>query len=276
MEWIVNRIILMKWGLAWSWVILLVILMFFVGCNSGSGHSGDTSSIDQITEEEAEAREILEETVDVFWSWRGYSDGGDVEGWCGPARDLAYYTLVYLGIEPEKIFILSTDRSFETYYTHQFLVVDMHDGNTYLVDTTYGQFFQNETTDITHPGSLDWIPDDPGYIGYITIDEYWSHEGHPYPQCIGAYMRADEWRSETADIILDNGYILLDDPSADDYAQGFTGGANDIYYTVSDMKINTSYLREKDELLDRFAEKSVEENFEPSADAQAQLELILN
>ena len=88
-------------------------------------------------------------------------------------------------------------------------------------------------------------------------------------------MRLDSQLSETADVIINDGYILLDDSTADNYAQGFTGGANDIHYTVYDMKINTGSLSDKSELLDRLMEKAEEENFEPPSDAQAELELIL-
>jgi hypothetical protein len=66
---------------------------------------------------------LLKQVSYVFRSCRRSLDINDIRGWCDPARDLAYYTLIDMGIDEADIYLNSTTFSLETYFIHQFLVV---------------------------------------------------------------------------------------------------------------------------------------------------------
>jgi hypothetical protein len=96
-----------------------------------------------------------------------------------------------------------------------------------------------------------------------------------YLDFICTWMRSKKLNSETADAILKDGFSLISDDSMNSYVEGFTGGANYITYTLSDMYKNTNTASSKTELLNRLNEKTVEENFTPDHDTQAEIERIL-
>ena len=227
-----------------------------------------------------EAEVILKQVSYVFRSWRGDLGVDDVSGWCGPARDLAVYTLMFYGIDEDDIYPQATDRIFISKFVHQFLVVDMPDSRTYLVDTTYRQFF-DDFTDKEHPGKNDWIPTDDmnGYYDFsdpFAVEEYWMYNLVYFMDCICTLMRSDRIHSETADHILKYGFTEVDDETMNCYGEGFAGGAEDKTYSVADMRNKkTGSMRSKESLLSRLNEKSVEENFIPDEDAQAVIEAIL-
>jgi hypothetical protein len=102
--------------------------------------------------------------------------------------------VIEAGIPPSKIKMHQATKAFGDGYSHGFLTVDMPDGKTYLVDTSFRQFF--------NPKAMK--PDEPGYAGSV--------------------MRQTQRGSEIADQILSKGYVELTDEVAREYSRALTAG----------------------------------------------------
>lgn len=144
-----------------------------------------------------------------------------LNGYCEFGQLNSLYPLEKLGLSVTKN---TTEKSFDTYYHHAFgtVTISIIDNDeiidkTFLIDTTYKQFF---TSIRCNNGR------------YYTKDEDYNVDASP--DC-GFFMKTD-YEKEVATKLITNGYILLTSDVAKVYGDGFK---------KSSIPLNKSYLFSK-------------------------------
>lgn len=137
----------------------------------------------------------------------------EIGGWCGFGQAATFYRLRESGIPAENIHLHQSAEIFgEGSFRHAFLTVDMPDGKSYLVDTTFRQFFE------------------PGQTGPKQI-------GKP-----GDVMRQTPEGRMLADGLLRDGFVELNDAVAQAYGEALRGGRPGPPITAEGMRRTTQAL----------------------------------
>jgi hypothetical protein len=131
-------------------------------------------------------------------------------GWCGFGQAVTATRLQELGIPADRMRALQAFDVFrgpngEPGFNHAFLIVDMPNGKSYLVDTTFRQFFDGnaEANGIGRPGAL---------------------------------MRQSERGSRIADQLLERGFVELTPDVAAEYGRALSGNPDSRTFTVQDFR----------------------------------------
>lgn len=132
-----------------------------------------------------------------------------VQGACGLGQGLSVFHLEDLGLSSDRIHVHQAADVFEpNSFRHAFVVADMPDGKSYLIDTTFRQFFQPERS------AQDQV-------------------GEP-----GRLMRATRAGRKASDTLLRQGFIELDDEVATLYGAALSANP-EARFAAADLRRST-------------------------------------